>query len=248
MSTEIKTAPVKIQCISLKADRTQCIRNISDGSQFCWQHAKSENKYGTILTPAPVKEKSNRGRPKGSKNKKDVDIVSNVAPVANSAPILNISNENLSISTVVLDSAPNPPNAIVNLNLELLKNLNWKITGEPIKNDTSVANNAFELQFDIGAETHISIPKILKFEHKNYTITEIHSQIIQFFKTIATADDLDKLIEICEEVGNDDLSQQYTDMSEEDNITYEDLQFGLDCIQNIVLRDSKYVVIIGDSA
>src|SRR5882672_4712062 len=71
--------PPKIQCISLKANREQCVRNAGDGTQFCWQHQKSENKCGTILNPAPLKVKSTRGRPLGSKTKRAPAVLDKVS-------------------------------------------------------------------------------------------------------------------------------------------------------------------------
>lgn len=235
MSTETKTQ--KSQCISLKADRTQCIRYASDASQFCWQHAKGEQKYGTISAPAPEKPKSNRGRPKGTTAKKNLVIVSSSAPITSTSEAPSISSS----------EAPNPPNKIdINLNPDLFKNINWNITGNPLLDQTIISNVPFELSFDIGGETHISLPKLLKFEGVT-TMCELHIKILEFFKTEVTQQDYDKLIEICNDVENDELAQIYTDMSEDDKNTYADLQLGLDKLQSIVVRDSKYVAIMGEN-
>jgi hypothetical protein len=299
MSTvsETKTTIVntKVQCISLKSDRSQCIRNAGENTQFCWQHAKSPSKFGTVLAPAPEKSKSNRGRPKGSTNKKNVEIITDqvvgnvsVAPIkidptklenpvklsiidSNTTKLdtgIKLSIIDNNIGSVKLDtpikitipqklefsslnlipeiqSLPKPPNSY--LNLDLLKNLDWNISGDSINNSTKAGVGPFEITINVGGEDHINIPKVLKFDAKEYSVADVHSEIIKFFKTAVTKDDLEKLNEICNEANNDELGQMYTDMEElldEESGTYEDIQIGINKLKSIVCRDDKYVAVL----
>jgi len=297
MSTvsETKTPIVntKVQCISLKSDRSQCIRNAGENTQFCWQHAKSPSKFGTALAPAPEKPKSNRGRPKGSVNKKNVGIVTDqvvgnvsVAPIkidptklenpvkssivdsnialSNASIKLNIADSNTTLSNAPLkitipqkleihslslipemQALPKPPNYY--LNLDLLKDLNWNISGDAVNNSTKAGIGPFEITINVGGEDHINIPKSIKFDTKEYSVADIHSEIIKFFKIAVTKDDLEKLNEICNEANNDELGQMYTDMEElldEESATYEDIQVGINKVKSIVCRDDKYVAVL----
>jgi hypothetical protein len=263
---ESKTAKVvatKTQCIALKADRSQCVRNAGDGSQFCWQHGKSESKCGTILAPAPEKPKSSRGRPKGSVNKKDAikkDAPIITTTVIGSEPIVETSvtnTESIICTTVIADYTsisnienshlpePTPPNTF--LNIELLKNINWDINETAVSDHTKIGVGPFSILVNLGAEDHINISKEIKLPAGELTVSDIHTEIIKFFKTPVTEDDLDALVDICNNVANEELEQIYTDMREtliDETPTYEDLQLDMNKLQSIVIRDSKYVAIM----
>ena len=230
-----KSNEVKAQCIALKADRNQCNRTVDSGSTVCWQHLKSGSAHGTIHEPAPVKAKSNRGRPKKNKD----GVVSKTVTSDNLSIVIPNFTESESI-------IPTPPNSF--LAVDNLKDINFIITDKNrvLDNTKEVGVGPFELEINIGAEPHISLTKTINFEDGKYTTNSIFQKILDFLKTKPSDSDYDQLISKAENAENDDVVyDHYNDLYENDeDATYMDLQLNMLKISSIVCRDSRYVCIV----
>ena len=233
----LKIVEIKEQCISLKPDRTQCVRNVGDNSQFCWQHQNAQNKYGTVLAPAPVKAKSNRGRPKGSicARKKNLILIS-----------ANASNSGTpSINNNILDSVVggnNSTDKIISnhLSTELFRDINFILNEETNYPETQVGIGPFTIEVPVGAKDHINILKEIQFLEGKYTIMDICNKIKEFFNTQVKESDIKELTDLTSKVDNNNL---YNGLNIECT-SYLDLQKNMLKVKSIVCRDSKYVCVM----